>query len=314
MSITRELKEFVRTTFKTTLRVFLDALKLSPNAQGYVRGSVTELLLKEKIEQQGYEVERIKEKWEGQKHPKHHGDFYVRRGNSKWIVVESKGVKSNSEKWHKLYNYDQLVKFLFDHKEKIHWIDQNRDSEQQIRNWISENLPRYIDTYKNDLYEYEEVVRYQSPKKPTKKSQNIDRLCCYSREQISELISERLTYLSTKLGVLETHFVAGSTSGNRTQATPRKDEFNIVSVDIFLRYPEHLFLFANPNNLDSSGSDPDHLQQNYLIGFVFQKPDGSYVVDYSEEFTESFDEAFSSVRPQDAVEDTARQVDNRSEI
>ena len=314
MSITRELKEFVRTTFKTTLRVFLDALKLSPNAQGYVRGSVTELLLKEKIEQQGYEVERIKEKWEGPKHPKHHGDFYVRRSNSKWIVVESKGVKSNSEKWHKLYNYDQLVKFLFNHKEKIHWIDQNRDSEQQIRNWIAKNLPLYVDTYKNDLYEYEEVVNYQSPKRPTKKSQNIDRLCCYNRKQIGELISERLTYLSTKLDVLETHFVASRTSGNRTQATPRKDEFNIVSVDIFLRYPKHLFLFANPNNLDSSGSDPDHLKQNYLIGFVFKKSDGSYVLDYGEEFTKSFDDAFNSVRPQDAVEDTARQVDNRSEM
>ena len=259
-------------------------------------------------------MEVIKEKWECPKHPNHHGDFYVRHGDSKWIVVESKGVKSNSEKWHKLYNYDRLVKFLFEHKEKIHWIDHNSDSEQQIRNWISENLPLYMDTYKNDLYEYEDVVKYQSPKKSTKKSQNVDMLRDYSREQISELISERLKYLSTKLGVLETHFVAGATSGNRTQATPRKDEFNLISVDIFLRYPKHLFLFANPNNLDSSGSDPEHLQQNYIIGFVFQKLDGSYVVDYSEDFTKSFDEAFNSVRPQDAVEDIDRQVDNRSEI
>ena len=31
----------------------------------YILGSVTELLLKEELERKGYEVLRIKEKWEG---------------------------------------------------------------------------------------------------------------------------------------------------------------------------------------------------------------------------------------------------------
>ncbi len=103
MNIVKRLETFVTKAFKTTLDVFLDALKLSPNAQGYVSGSITELLLKRYLTTLGFVVERIREKWEGRKHPNHHGDFYLKDKHGNWFVLESKGVKSNSEKWHKLY-------------------------------------------------------------------------------------------------------------------------------------------------------------------------------------------------------------------
>ena len=108
MTIFERLTNFVHRVFKTNLEIFLEALKHSPNAQGYVSGSITELLLKKKLEEEyGFEVKRIREKWEGRKHPNHHGDFYFRKPESNlWYVVESKGVKSNSEKWHKLYNFE----------------------------------------------------------------------------------------------------------------------------------------------------------------------------------------------------------------
>lgn len=107
MNIYEKITRFVKQVFKTTLEVFLEALKLSPNAQGYVSGSITELLLKKKMEKEyGFEVKRIREKWEGKKHRRHHGDFYFRKtGSSYWYVMESKGIKSNSEKWHRLYNF-----------------------------------------------------------------------------------------------------------------------------------------------------------------------------------------------------------------
>ena len=78
----------------------LRALLLSGNARGYILGAVTELLLKEELEKLGYELLRIREKWEGDK--KHHGDYYVRKNGSPWFVLESKGVKSNSAKWHNI--------------------------------------------------------------------------------------------------------------------------------------------------------------------------------------------------------------------
>jgi len=156
MTIFQRLEEFVKKTFRTTLEIFLEALKLSPNAQGYVNGSVTELLLKQHIESLGYEVKRIREKWEGRKHPNHHGDFYFRKqGTTEWYVLESKGVKSNSEKWHKLYNYENLKKFLYSHYEKLNWIDKTKDVEQQINDWIGIHLPKYRQEYRDNLYDYE---------------------------------------------------------------------------------------------------------------------------------------------------------------
>jgi len=138
-------------------------------------------------------------------------------------------VKSNSEKWHKLYNYDNLVKFLFDHYEITSWIDKTKEIEPQIVNWIDKNLPKLRTDYKSVLYDYEEIQKYikNKPKKDTDKSKAISALEKYSREEISEMIDDRLGYVMSKVKVLETHFVSG-TSGQsgRTQATPRKDEFN----------------------------------------------------------------------------------------
>ena len=165
MNIFQKLEKFVATIFKTSVEVFFEALRMSPNAQGYVSGSITELLLKQYLQNQGFEVKRIREKWEGKKHPNHHGDFYFRKNlqgktPEKWFVLESKGVKSNSEKWHKLYNYDKLVKFLFDHSEKISWVNRAEDIEPQITNWIENNLPLFLTDYNAILYDFEEIQKY----------------------------------------------------------------------------------------------------------------------------------------------------------
>ena len=90
MNIFQKLEAFVTKTFKTTLEIFLEAIRMSPNAQGYVNGSITELLLKQHLEGLDYEVKRIKEKWEGKKHANHHGDFYFRKnGTNAWLDRKS---------------------------------------------------------------------------------------------------------------------------------------------------------------------------------------------------------------------------------
>ena len=177
ISIFEKLTKFVDKIFKTTLEVFYEALKMSPNAQGYVSGSITELLLKRHLENLGFTVKRIREKWEGEKHKNHYGDFYFKKKDSQfWYVLESKGVKSNSEKWHKLYNYENLKTFLYKHREKIFWIIDKDNSEQEIKQWIQENLPKYLTDYKNNLYDYEEIQKYKSPRRETQKSKDIERL------------------------------------------------------------------------------------------------------------------------------------------
>ncbi len=314
--IIRKLIIFVRDVFKTNLEVFYEALKLSPNAQGYVSGSITELLLKMKLQQDyGFEVKRIREKWEGKKHPQHHGDFYFcKPSQNLWFVMESKGVKSNSEKWHKLYNFEKLKSFLITHADKIQFVNQETEIETQITDWINQNLPKFQNEYKTNLYDYEEVQKYfkNQPKRETEKSKSISALKDFTREQIGELIEERLNYVMSKVKVLETHFVSQkSDSNDRTQATPRKDEFNIISIDIFLRYTEHKFLFANPKHLESSGDDANHLQQNYIMGFVFSDKNGNQIFNLSEEWYENLNDVYDTLTSEDAVNETEMQIDNR---
>ena len=313
------LKRFIKAVFKTTVEIFLDALKLSPNAQGYIAGSITELLLKKKLEEEhGWEVKRIREKWEGQKHPNHHGDFYFRiRPNEPWYVIECKGVKSNAEKWHKLYNYTSLKKFLTLHSDKVPWIIEGSCAEEQVERWIVDYLPKFQGEYSDSLYSYEEVQRYlhNPPKRQTKKYKYMRKLEGLKRDEVDQLIVERLKYVMEKVMLLDTHFVAGvSGASERTQATPRVDEFNVVAVDIFLRWTEHKFLFANPKLLEPSGTNPNHLQQNYVMGFVFPGENGQSKLHTTEEWYEDLNDVYKTLNRQDCVSESDMQEDIRQEI
>ncbi|APB34702.1 hypothetical protein GlitD10_2368 [Gloeomargarita lithophora Alchichica-D10] len=313
MTIFERLTNFVQRVFKTNLEIFLEALKHSPNAQGYVSGSITELLLKKKLEEEyGFEVKRIREKWEGKKHPNHHGDFYFRKLESNiWYVMESKGVKSNSEKWHKLYNLEKLKTFLIAHSEKIRWINQNNNIEEQVIKWIYRELPKFQGEFSTTIYEYEEIQNY-NPQRKTVKSRAVGALKHLSREEVNALFDSRLNYVMSKIRVLETHFVSGkSASSDRTQATPRKNEFNVISIDIFLRYSEHKFLFANPQHLESSGDDENHLQQNYIMGFVFTDESGNATLSITDDWYESLNDVYQTLKKEDSIKEDEMQVDNR---
>lgn len=316
MNIFQRLEAFVAKTFKTTLEIFLEAIRMSPNAQGYVNGSITELLLKQHLENLGYEVKRIKEKWEGKKHSNHHGDLYFRlHGTNDWFVLESKGVKSNTEEWNKLYNLPRLKKILFDYSEIIHWIDNTTEVEPQIDEWINHNLPNLIEA--PTLYTFEEIHDYLNnpPKRQTDKLLAMQALAKYSREEINAMIKDRLKYVMSKVMVLDTHFVSGTSgTSDRTQATPRKDEFNIISINIVLRFSEHRFLFANPKHLDSSGKDANHLQQNYIMGFVFTQNNGSQILNITDEWYDDFNEVCETLSLADAINEAEMQVDNRHVI
>ena len=316
MSIVNQIQQFVTLKFKTSLETFLEALKISPNAQGYVNGSITELLLKQHLENNQFEVLRIKEKWEGLKHPKHHGDLYIKKNHTdNWYVVESKGVKSNTEIWNKLYNYSNLKKFLYDHNEIISWIDHTQDIEFQIEQWLDTNLPE-VRTW-NTIYSFEEIRKYLAspPRRETEKLASMRALSAYSRTQIEGIIRQRINYLHTKLMVLDTHFVSGTSGASeRTQATPRKDEFNIISIDIVLRYNEHKFLFANPQHLDSSGKDENHLQQNYIMGFVFPQEEGQMLINLYEDWYDNIDDVYSTLDIADSVEQQDMQIDLRRDL
>ncbi len=309
-----EITDYLLLKYGVTEDVFFTALRLSPNAEGYVNGSITELLLKQRLEGRGFEVHRIKEKWEGAKHANHHGDFYFKRENEPWFVLESKGVKSNSEKWHKLYNYDNLINFLCKHSDKISWIENDSPIETQVKEWVDKELPELQKKYSSTLYDFEEIKKYakkyENKQWPnTEKAKIISELQDLSRIEISTSIEERLAYVMNKIKVLETHFVSGTSKSNkRNKAMPLVDEFNLISIDIFLRYTEHEFVYANPKHLEPSSSDKNHLQQNYIMGFVFNNNELSL----SEEWHRNFNLAYDTLNNDDSISAADMQIDNRN--
>lgn len=309
--------QYVQNTFKVDFHTFIKSLKMSPNALGYIVGSISEYLLKkELIEKYDMEIQRIREKWEGEKHLNHHGDFYVKKNKSNyWYVLESKGIKSNSEKWHKLYNFSNLQSFLVNHYDKIPWIDKSKDIKRQVLKYIEQNLPKFFKEYSKDLYDYEEVMKYlkSKSKKVTNKSIIVKELKDLNRELLGDLIKERLSYLSKRIRVLETHFVtqSGSKVSKRTQATPRKDEFNIISIDLFLRADRHHFVYANPKDLEPSSKDKNHLQQNYIMGFIFIDEKDNKSLTLKKEWKENFDDVYNKLTTQEAVNEKDMQVDKR---
>ena len=71
-------------------------------------------------------------------------------------------------------------------------------------------------------------------------------------------------------------------------------------------------MFANPKQLASSGDDENHLQQNYIMGFIFPQPNGEPKINLSEEWTDNFKEAFHSLSSEEAINEADMQVDNRN--
>ena len=207
------LEQLCQTQFGVPPKVFLEALRASPNARGYILGSLSELLLRQRLEQEGYHVRRIKEKWTGEK--LHHGDLYVSADGRRWYVVESKGLKSNAERWHKIRDVDPSPKGL------AAWLQRKR---------------------RGELGEWWQRV-------PAERKQRILEAGTFNRARL-----------------LETHFVSGTAGRAKRQiATPRKSEFHMVALDLYLRTGSHEFIYAATANLTSPARFLDHLKQNYLV-------------------------------------------------
>jgi hypothetical protein len=136
------ISEISHSLFGVDESIVGEALLHSPNARGYILGALSELLLKRALEAAGFEVLRIKEKWEGPK--MHHGDFYISRDGQDWFVVESKGLKSNSEKWAgtsgKSY-YEKLLNSKRDGAESQWFKDLPPESKELIR--LEENQSQF---------------------------------------------------------------------------------------------------------------------------------------------------------------------------
>ena len=183
--------------------------------------------------------------------------------------------------------------------------------ENQVDKWINKNLPYFYNKYSENLYSFDEVKRYTLNGRRIDKAKAISKLKNKSQDEINGLIDERVQYIRSKISVLETHFVSGTGGGHRKQATPRFDEFNLLAVDIYLRYSKHYFLFANPNNLSASEQDSNHLKQNYIMGFVLTDKKGKVTLSLDEEWIKDLNIALKDLTPKQSILKKDMQIDNR---
>ena len=305
--------------FGCSLKIFREALLESPGSRGAVLGAISETMLKEELESNGYEVLRIKEKPSGgndAKNKEARGDFYVRERKSrddKWIVVESKGLKSNSEfRGGKFGSPKQVINYLRSRAFPA------KDSKTQ--------------TYLKGLSTYNKIKKEWSEKNPERRfpafsweedtagpdSSNLEGLwrteeemAAYFHNLPKEFFSEE-AYRDGEgaLAVLETHKPSrreGSLTGI-IQTAPLVTDFGILSVDLFFRTGKHEFAFANPATLSHSPNSPEHLYQNYTIDILI--PGLKSAPKLKHPWYRSFKECVSRTEPRrDTIDES--QVDHR---
>ena len=274
------IKDYIKNNFGVDVNTFLEVLMMSPGAEGYILGSIGELLFKKYAESLGYEVLRIKEKPEGgykAKSANARGDFYIRKKDSEkdeWYVIECKGVKSNSEKRSGLLKRTSCINLLNKHsverkkhlisiyksgksaytKSKVKWEKNNKGTFPKFK-WNKNNPGAGIPVL-TGLWKSKEDIEVW--------------LESFPKDSFSE---DAYWDLTAPIRLVQTHMPSTRIDPEtKIKSTgPLITEFNILCVDLFLKTGKHEFVFANSENLNPQGKSPNHLQQNYTIDILTSK-------------------------------------------
>ena len=274
------LNDFVKRKFGIDEKQFLEILKISPGAEGYLLGSLGEQLFKQYAESKGYEVLRIKEKPDGgydAKSDDARGDFYIRKkGNRKdeWLVVECKSVKSNAEKRANLTKKSSCLTML-----KKHSVDRGR----HVENIYNSGLNSYTKAKDSWQKKYPNIAfpKFKWSKKNPgagipdlsglwKSAADIKKwLDTFPDSSFSE---DAYWNLKSPIRLIQTHMPSTRTDKLGIKSTgPLVSEFNILCLDLFLRTGKHEFVFVNSQDLNHQAKSPNHLQQNYTIDILTAK-------------------------------------------
>ena len=274
-----ELKDFISNQFGVKEDIFLEALTLSPSSQGYIMGAISEILLRNYLHDNGYETKRIKEKPSGGNNAKSseaRGDFYIRKKDNPengWLVIESKGLKSNSEfRGSKLDSKEKLFRFLKPKafpevgiKEKIFLkgkITYSRAKDTWEKDNAGKTFPPFnwnADTPGPDACNVRGLWKDEQDLKDWIDSQ--------TDESFAESAYRKL---EGPIVILETHQPSNREAPitGIGQAAPLVIDFNIMAVDLFLRTKKHEFVFMNATHISHSPTSPEHLYQNYTIDIL----------------------------------------------
>lgn len=274
------LKDYIKAKFGIDEKRFLEVLQKSPGAEGYILGNLGEELFKEYANSIGYEALRIKEKPEGGNNAKSEdarGDFYIRKKGStkdEWLVVECKGVKSNSEKRSGLTKPSSCLTMLTKHSiERAKHVESIYKSgssayEKAKEAWEKKNngtFPKFGWSKTNPGAGVPDLTGLWKTKDEIKKW-----LETFKAKDFDENAYWDLT---APIRLLQTHMPSTriDTVTNIKSTGPLVSEFNILCVDLFLKIGKHEFAFVNSVELNHQGKSPNHLQQNYTIDILTAK-------------------------------------------
>ncbi len=274
-----EFDKYIKTHFGADLPLLLEAIKSSPSSRGYIMGAISEALLKRYLEGKGFEVVRIVEKPHGGNNAKSseaRGDFYIRERGSKkdeWLVVESKGLKSNSEfRGAKLDNKAKLFRFLKTlafHKENFQDIVYNKGLARYsvAKNiWETKNPGK---TFPEFRWRKEYPGAINCNLSGVWKDER-DLLQWVDRQPTDSFTEKAYRQTQGPISILETHQPSKRVDSmtDIDQAAPLVQDFNIMAVDLFLRTGKHEFVFMNAKEIAHSPTSPNHLYQNYTIDIL----------------------------------------------
>ena len=273
------IEKYICNNFGCEEKLFISALENSPSSRGYVLGAISEIILQQHLNSLGYEVFRIIEKPSGGNNAKNaeaRGDFYVRKKDSndaEWLVIEVKGLKSNSEfrgsKFdtpNKVFRYLKPLVFpaadakkkcyqkgLLTYRKKQKTWEQSHPHKTFPEFRWSEHRPGPISCNLSGIWDSPESMKKYLENLPKSKYTESS-----YRDRTGSII------------VLETHKPStriAPITGIK-QAAPLVGEFSILAVDLFLRTGKHEFAFLNPLKISHSPGSPEHLYQNYTIDIL----------------------------------------------
>lgn len=273
------VEDYIKKTFGVNVDVFVDVMKMSPSAEWYIHGSLSEYLFRQYAEWLWYEVHRIKEKpewWYNAKIDEARWDFYIRKKWSQkdeWYVIESKWIKTNTEKH--LFSLDSKEK-LFKHLKSLAFPKETY-LEDSYNKWYKAYLQ--AKEKREEKNKWEDFPAFKWDKNmPWARSFNLVWLRdteedlkhrCYSIDE-SKLTTESYLSWNWPVKMLTTHAPSNRVAHYTwiKQAAPLVTEFNIMCVDLFQRIWEHKFVFMNPEHIAHSPTSPEHLYQNYHIDYI----------------------------------------------
>ncbi len=275
------IENYIKRKFGVDTETFLHVLQMSPGAEGYIHGSLSELLFKEYAEELGYEVYRIKEKPEGGYNAKSddaRGDFYIRKKGSQkddWYVIENKGIKTNTEK----HLFDVTTKDkLFKHLKPLAFP--NEDYLDKVYEKGYKAYSKRKEAWENK-HKGKEFPSFKWNKKtPGARAFNLKGIWKTPRalkdwvekQDETKMTIEAYLNLEGPIKMLTTHAPSNRTAPYTgiKQAAPLVTEFNIMCVDLFQRLGVHKFVFMNPMAISHSPTSPEHLYQNYHIDYLIK--------------------------------------------